>query len=295
MPDATHDPRFARLYSEAIAAQNAADYPALRQIAGKMTELGNAGGEPALRAWGDYFLGIALVFNNEASAADRVLRRALAYFRESGDKLVAARTMLNLAMIEVDINLNATAARRLYEEAAPIIRENGDKTRLAILLGNLGEIDRLEGDYSAALRNARESARLFKELGDHGRSVWQLVNIAHYQSLRRASADAIATMTEAYAELRLDPIPRWIALYFDVWVILAGKLEQWETAAQLLGYVDKLRSDHSVPRLQGMLPWLSSPMERLASMLPQDRLHELFAAGEALDVESAQALATRIF
>jgi hypothetical protein len=288
------DASFQELHDEAVAAQNAADFPALRRISAQMTELGEATGDRSAIAWGDYFLGIALIFNNEASAADRVLRRALGYFRDSGDRLVAARTMLNLAMIEVDINVNAAAARRLYEEAAPVIRDSGDTSRLAILLGNLAEIDRLEGDYDAALRNARESARLFRGLGDRGRTVWQLVNIAHFQSLRRANADALATLREAYEELILDPNPRWVALYFELWVILAAKLEHWETAALLLGYVDRLRSDFNVPRLQGMLPWLSSPMERLAATLKQERLHELFADGESLTIGSAQALTRQI-
>ena len=271
-----------------------ADYRLLRQSGKDLVELGEANGDPVVIAWGDYYGGIALIYNNEGGAATRALRRALATFRANALEVAAARTMVNLAMIEADINLNSSEARRLYEEAAPVLREDGDVKRLAILHGNLGEIYRLEGDYAAALRYGNDSARGFAETSDWGRLVWQLVDIAHYHCLRREYAEAIATMRSAYEPLSKEWNPRWIAWYFDVWVIIAAKLERWETAAKLLGFVDKLRSEQNVPRLQLLLPWLSGPMERFASVLTQDRLHELFLEGEALTTQTANDLASTI-
>ncbi|MBV8154571.1 MAG: tetratricopeptide repeat protein [Candidatus Eremiobacteraeota bacterium] len=281
---------FEELYDAAVAAQSSNDYRRLRKISGDMSALGAATGDRRVSAWGDYFLGLARFFNNESAPADRALRRALSYFRESGDRLAAARTMLNLAMIETEVNMNPGAARRYYEEAGPVIRESGDNVRLAILYGNLGEICRLEGDYEAALRNARESLRLFEAIGDRGRVVWQLVNIAHYLLLRRETTAALEHMRRAYAALQLDGSAYWTTWYFDAWVIFAAKLERWEAVAQLLGYVDKLRSDNSIPRTSGMMPWISLPMERLATVFSQERLHELFTEGEGLSVETAQSL-----
>jgi tetratricopeptide (TPR) repeat protein len=272
----------------------AADHRLLRERAKEIAALGEADGDKTVVAWGEYFAGIALIYNNEGGAANRLLRRALAAFREQGERVMAARTMINLAMIEADINLNPSEARRLYEEATPAIREEGDVSRLAILHGNLGEICRLEGDYAAALRHARDSERLFREAGDLGRVVWQLVDIAHYHCLRREYPAAVESMREAYRTLQQESNPRWVAWYFDVWVIIAAKLERWEVVAQLLGYVDRMRSEQNVPRLQLLLPWLSSPMERLASMIPEDRLHELFEAGEALTIEQAEAVASSV-
>ncbi|MBV8333280.1 MAG: tetratricopeptide repeat protein, partial [Candidatus Eremiobacteraeota bacterium] len=259
---------FEELYDAAVAAQSSNDYRRLRKISGDMSALGAATGDRRVSAWGDYFLGLARFFNNESAPADRALRRALSYFRESGDRLAAARTMLNLAMIETEVNMNPGAARRYYEEAGPVIRESGDNVRLAILYGNLGEICRLEGDYASALNHARDSVGLFREAGDWGRVVWQLVDMAHYYMLRRDYAAALESMREAYDALRKDWNPRWIAWYFDVWVILAAKLERWEIAAKLLGFVDRMRSEQSVPRLQLLLPWLSAPIERLGATIP---------------------------
>lgn len=282
--------RFRELCEAATAAMATADYLLLRERAGEIAALGEADGDRTIVAWGDYFFGIALIYNNEGAAANRRLRRALGAFRDLGERVMAARTMINLAMIEADINLNASEARRLYEEAAPAIREEGDVSRLAILNGNLGEICRLEGDYSAALRYAGESVALFREAGDWGRVVWQLVDIAHYRTLRRELDAAIASMREAYDALRRDWNPRWIAWYFDVWIIIAAKLERWEIVAQLLSFVDRLRSEQSVPRLQLLLPWLSAPIERLGTTVERERLNELFTMGEALTIAQAEEI-----
>jgi tetratricopeptide (TPR) repeat protein len=286
--------RFSDLRDAGARAMDAADYRALRTAGRDLNELGEANGDALIVAWGEYFGGVALIYNNEGGAANRSLRRALNVFRERGERVMAARTMINLAMIESDINLDGSAARRLLEEAAPAIREEGDLKRLAILFGNLGEICRLEGDYDAALRHARESERLFREAGDSGRLVWQLVDIAHYLSLRREYAAAIESLHAAFAELSREFRPRWVAWYFDVWVIIAAKLERWETAARLLGFVDRWRSEQNVPRLQLMLPSLSVPIERMGSIIAQDRLHELFLEGEELTIEGAQALTTGV-
>jgi hypothetical protein len=182
----------------------------------------------------------------------------------------------------------------LYEASAPVIREFGDPLHLAIALGNLGEICRLEGDYRSALANAEESLAIFRSLDDADDTVWQLTAIAHYRFALRQHAPAIAAMAAAYDLLRVDPNPRWLAWYFDVWFLIAAGLERWEAAAELLAFTDKYRDEQNQPRVQAMLPWLSTPKERLAREFSQERYDELVAAGEALTIETAQHLAESI-
>ena len=112
--------------------------------------------------------------------------------------------------------------------------------------------------------------------------------------MRREQSEAIAILHDAYRELELDMSPYWIAWYFDLWVIIAAKREHWETVARLLAFVDKLRSEKSVPRSAGILPWMSAPMEYLATSITQERLHELFNEGEELTVEDARGLVAEI-
>src|SRR5579862_4859637 len=98
--------RFRELSDSAAAAMAAADYRALRQLSAEIGALGEASGDRTVCAWGDYYLGVALIYNNEGGPAYRALRRALATFRQNEDRFMAARTMVNLAMIEADINLD---------------------------------------------------------------------------------------------------------------------------------------------------------------------------------------------
>lgn len=101
-------------------------------------------------------------------------------------------------------------------------------------------------------------------------------------------------MHEAYEEMSQDPIPRWIAWYFDTWFIIAAALGHWETAAQIYSFANRYRDEHNAPRLQGILPWFSGPVEQLSHYIDDDQLLKLFDAGEALTVETANALVSQI-
>ncbi|HTA40056.1 MAG TPA: tetratricopeptide repeat protein [Candidatus Acidoferrales bacterium] len=275
-------------------ARSASDFLLLERLARDMIALGSSEAGTEAEAYGYYFLGIALSNLNRGSEAADATRQAIRLYEAAGDRFSAAKAMMNLGSIELDNVGNADQARRLYEASAPIVRELGDPLNLAITLGNLGEICRLEGDYRGALTNAEESLAIFSTLDDTDNTVWQLTAIAHYRFALRQHGAAIETMAQAYELLRENPNPRWLAWYFDTWFLIAAGLEQWDSAAELLAFSDKYRDEQNQPRLQAMLPWLSTPKERLARELPHDRLGELVAAGEALTIETAQRLAESI-
>jgi tetratricopeptide (TPR) repeat protein len=285
------DERARALDQAAKEARKVSDFLSLERIGREMIAHGEASEDREARAWGNYHTGIACNVLNRGAEAERATRAALELFDEIGDELAAARVKLNLAAIEIDNNVDAAEARRLYEEGAPVIRASGDSARLAIALGNLGEICRLEGDYRGALQNGAESLELFRALHDVERMTWLLVDLAHYHSLLRDEPASLARMREAYDLIREHRNPRWIAWYFDTWVILAAKLDRWEEVAQLLAFTDRYRDEQNQPRLQSMLPWFSAPRERLGRELAHERLEELFDEGEALTLERAQALA----
>jgi len=278
------------LYDAATAAQTAADYLTLARLARKIIALCEGNGDKLGLAWGQYFAAAAQFQRNDGSGAARSYRQAEELFTELGDRMGMARCMLGLAAVALDINLDVAEARRLYDLAVPIVRESKDKRRLGIVLGNLGEICRMEGDYDRALRYAEEAVTIFREIGDSAYAGWQYTSMGHYHLLRREYAAAIESMHASYPELLKDPIPRWFAWYFDVWFIIAAALDRWELAARLLGFVNRYRDDHSTPRLQGTLPWLSRPIERLSEHIAEDRLSELFIEGESLSLEQARAL-----
>ncbi|HTX58593.1 MAG TPA: tetratricopeptide repeat protein [Verrucomicrobiae bacterium] len=278
------------LEAAAAQAQRSADYPALERTARELVARGEAGADRSATAWGHHYLGVARLRLNDGVGAKREFERAAELFTESGDRVAASRSTMNLAMIELSINVDALAARRLYDAAEPAVRASGDPLRIARALGNLGEIYRLEGDYRAALGAANEALAIFERLGEHARAAWQLTNAAHLHALLRDYPAAMEALRMAYEALALEPRERWIAWYVDVCAIIAAKMDRWETAAQLLGFADRLRDEHTIPRTQVMLPWLSEPKERMAQLLSDERFDELTREGEGLTLQRAQAL-----
>lgn len=279
------------LLDEARTARENSDFRSLERIARQLIAHGETTADVAAAAIGYYHLGIALSNLNRGSEAATATRQSIALYTQLGDSFSAAKAMMNLGAIELDNNLNVAQARRLYESSIAIVRDLGKPVNLAIALGNLGEICRIEGDYTGAIRNAGEALELFRTLGDDTNEVWQLANLALFKLSQRQYGQAIEHLDEAHALLSRNPNPRWVAYYFDVWLLLAATLGRLDIAAMLMGFVDSFRDRHDQPRLEASLPWLSGPKERLARELPHERFDELLAAGEALDIDRAQALA----
>jgi tetratricopeptide (TPR) repeat protein len=283
-PNLDRDDASAGLFNAAVAAQEAADYLTLARIARKLIALSETNGDRKGLAWGHYFAGAAHFQRNDGRPAERSYRKALELFKADGDRDGIARSTLGLAAVAVDCDLDGPLARELYEEAIPIVRSLGDRRRLAIALGNFAEVMRLEGDARGALKNAEEALSIFREIDDAASTGWQLTNIAHFQLLRRDYGSAIESMHEAYAQLSRNTSVRKLALYFDVWFIILASLQQWDLAAKVLGFTNFYRDRNNAPRMQGIMPWFSRPVERLSENLAADRLTELMVEGETVTI-----------
>lgn len=281
------------LSAAAAAAHQRRDDRELERLALELLALGERENDRVASAWGHHYVGLARMLRNDGVAGKREFTAARDLFEQLGDKVAASRSIMNLAMIALAIDVDAAAARRYFESAEPIVRQSGDRLRIARGLGNLGEILRLEGDYRAALNAASESLTIFHDLGEHARAAWQLTNIAHLHALRNDFERSTAALKEAWNELQVDPNPRWIAWFFDAGSIIAAKQLRWKDAARLLGFADHWRDEHSLARNQVMLPWLSEPKERMTQALEHDELVLLLNEGAALSPERAAQLLTR--
>ncbi|HZY99347.1 MAG TPA: tetratricopeptide repeat protein [Candidatus Baltobacteraceae bacterium] len=127
---------------------------------------------------------------------------------EVSERTGDARGMLGLAVVALDVDADASEARHLYDLAAPILRAAGDERGLGNVLGNLGEIYRLEGSPRRAEQHAEEALDLFRKSGNNALAGWQLSNVAHFRLLQRDEIGAIDNMHEAYDELAQNPVPR---------------------------------------------------------------------------------------
>lgn len=277
---------FRELSAAANAAQVRGNIRELERIASELVALGRKEYPPAA-AWGHHYFGIVRLRRNDGVAARREFTAARDGFEQIGDHVAASRSVMNLAMIALAIDVDAAAARRYFEAAEPVVRQSGDRLRIARALGNLGEIYRLEGDYRAALGAATESLSIFHELKEYARAAWQLTNIAHLHALRNDFEQAHAALKEAWDELAVQPSPRWIAWYFDAGAIIAAKEVRWNVSAQLIGFADHWRDTHGLVRNQVMLPWLSEPKERMTQTLKHDELVRLLREGAAFTPDQA--------
>lgn len=242
-------------------------------------------------AWGYYYLGSARFQRNDGSGSERALRRCLALFEELADEYGQARAMCSFGAVVLDIYHDFDQARHWYDRAIPMMRRFADRNRLAIALGNLGEICRSEGNITAALKNAREALSIFQEIGEHTNAGWMLTDIAHYHAMRREFDRSLESLKGAFAELSHERVARWLAWYFDIAFIVAFRLERWEIAAPLLGFTQSFRDENNAPRMQALLPWLSEPIEELSRRMHRDdHLDGLRVAGEASTLEETQAL-----
>ena len=247
--------------------------------------------DDAEKAMAFHHLGLALYHRNAADDARAAYNRAIELYAKCGDRQSVAFVQVSLGSLELDVRGDYAAARRYYDAALPLLRERGGAP-LGIALGNVGEAQRLEGEYESALRSARESLGIFREVNDTNREGWQLVVLANCHTLLRRYEDAFSSLREAYEALSQQSNPRWYAHYFDAWLMLAVSLRRWETAAILAGFIDRYRHENAVPRLAGLAPWYRLSVGQIERHLEADALFLLRMQGAKLSVEQAQG-ATR--
>ena len=278
------------LYEAARSAQRLGNARDLERLARKLVALAESSGDVRALAFGHYYLGSSFFWRNDGRSARTHFDKALDAFEDAGDREGIARVKIAVAAVAVDIDLEVARARRLYLEALPAVRELKQDKFLAVALGNLAEVCRLEGDYVPAQRYAAESAELFERDGSYAKAGGQLATMAHLAMLQRAYPEALERMRSAWQQLAREENPRSLAWYFDIAFMLAAGLNRWETAAQLLGFVGHYRDANGAQRLQGILPWFSRPVEKLAEKLGDARALELIRTGEGLTLAQAQAL-----
>jgi tetratricopeptide (TPR) repeat protein len=282
---------FEALRAQAEAAYAAIDFARMRAIGQQMLAAGKPSGNAEQIAYGKLYVGWANIHLQAGQGSKAALTSALDFFRATGRKLESAQTLTCLASIAIDVDVDAAESRRLFEEAWPLVQEVGTKQQAAALRGNLGEVCRLEGDLKTATECAHEALEMWRALDEPMRAAWQLTNIAHNELLSRRYASAIRSLELACDELTRAPNPLCVTWCFDVWIILAVKLEQFELAARLLGFVEGLRTGDGLYRQQGMLPYLSEPIERLSRTLSHEEMEAFTLAGERLSFFDARDLA----
>ena len=280
------------LNAAGLAAQSAANFDELERIAREMIRRAEAEGNLRDLARGCTFLGNSKLHVRDGAAAEEAYKKALAVFEQIGDRHGVARVNMNLGAVAFDIHLDVETARQLFVKTLPVFQEFGDDFRLGVALGNLAEVARLDGNFESALDYAKRAFEKFSSIDDSDRCTWMTLDIAHIHLLRREQELALKSLDAARELLRANRNVIWTAVYFEIWFMIAMMHDQWDAAGRLLGFADRYRADHHVPRLQGMLPWLGPHIERLQThhRSSVDERKE----GEALGLADAYAVSFRL-
>ena len=266
------------------------DVPVLSHYAGKLLEIAQDLQDAPRTAQAYNFLATAEVYRGNADAAERYFEQAQRRYQELGDTNGIVSVLIGRAVVHADILLDFFESRRILEQAIELSRASGLDRLTAFALSNLGETARLDGDYVSALKYTKESLLLFERLEDQAHSAAALINIGHYHALRCDYGAAISSLRTAYAKLRRQRRFVEIAHYLEIWFFIAFETGRYEDAAQLLGFLEEYRDEHTVPRLPTMMPWFAPRLESLEQRLGYEKLASLRRQGERLTLAQVNAI-----
>ena len=258
------------LLADAQDAQDRGAYESLRTIALEAASVATAAGDDLALGLARNFLGVAEMRSGLASRAEAAFDEALAIFVRLGARAEAARVKMNQGALAFDARLDITSARRIYEEVIPELEQLGREPSLAVALANASEICRAIGDYSQALGRSARAIELFERNGHPWRAALARVTNAHVHSLVRRYDESIARLEEAYSAICESGNPASLALYFEVYALVAAACEQFAPAAELFGFVDALRHREDIRPNLSLMPWIATAQQRVRTALTMD-------------------------
>jgi predicted ATPase/DNA-binding XRE family transcriptional regulator len=124
---------------------------------------------------------------------------ALTSAREAGDDYILARVHITYALLLQSRLSDHAAADASLDEALTIYRRVGDFRGVAHTLMQRSEVLAMSGDYSGAIRLARESAQTFRTLGATNELGWALTSLGESSLNAGVLADAKPAVEESQA------------------------------------------------------------------------------------------------
>ena len=290
----THD-EADRLIAETRACHDQSNFPRLLEIAEQLIAYHGERSDRLGLAEAYRHRGTALHYLQDPAGAEEAYARSLDFAQRAGDAFLVAAVQVSLGNLAIEHHSDIAAGRTYHRLAEPVLRAKGDPRLLGILLGNLSEMDRVEGLYDDALRNAHEALDLFSGIADDTRAAWQSINLALIHLFRRDPRSTTADLAHARARLERTPNNYWTAMFFDVATMYAMQLSEFDHAAQFFGFVERWRDEHRVPRLYGLMSgWYPPVVERLVEAMDPQELDRFRGIGASLSLPAAHRLAAEL-
>lgn len=278
------------LYSLGDNAFDQGDYPSAHTLFTESLRLWRLIGDKPGIAVVLNGLGILVYEQGDYLRSHSYHEESLTLKRELGDQLGISASLNNLGNVTMNLGDHA-AAYRLHKESLAIKRELGDQQGIATSLNNLGLITLHQADYPAARALFEESRTRHKLIGNQRGVALALNNLAEALAREGQYPAAVALYQESLAIRHCLGDNQGIAEGFAGLAEVAEAQQQMQQAAQLLATAAALLTAiGGCLETQARATYDASVLAVRAA-LGEDTFAVLWAAGQALPLEQALALA----
>ncbi len=218
------------------------------------------------------------------------MQQAVAIRREHNDRLAIAQSLNNLGSMLTTL-ADFDNARAAIEESLALSRELGDRQCIGLATGNLGDLAFFQGDRETARLYWSQALAAYRELQDDYSIAIYLNNLGELARLRGDTAEAEDDFRQSLRlfhqlEARTLIVPVLLNLAQMAWL-----QRHPERAARLLGAEECLRQEIGSQLPPDTRADYDDLLPQLRDTLGDDPFTALWAAGHALSLDQAVALA----
>ena len=209
------------------------------------------------RRWADAFLGptegersttranalvaasIFACWTGDLADAERYAAESLPVLRSSGETRSIPALLSNLGLVALQRG-DLESSRLRFEEAEAAARECGNAFQRAVALGNLCELDLLDGEHERAVERGRETWTLFDAVGSDWGRAWARTNDAYCLYCSGREHEAPPVLAEALRLLGNDIDAGLVPLAAVLAGALAGRAGAHEVAVRLVAAAEAM-------------------------------------------------------
>jgi predicted ATPase len=246
---------------------------------------------PDVRGGVERRLSFTVALQGDYARAKELAESAVTRYEESGtDPRELGHARVNLAISEQKLG-NTARSREIYEA----IRADADERTLAMILGNLGNMDLEEHSYASARSNIEAAAVIHRRRGPRFSLANNLMDLGFIALAEARVDDALPFVRESLAICRADRLGDLLPWAVEAAAAVAVARGEQEDAVRLLAATTKTREELAMDA--GFYPIAEETRERTLEQARAQLSEPAFAAawaeGDVLSLEEAAELAAR--
>jgi predicted ATPase len=247
---------------------------------------------PEVRAGVERRLSFVVALQGDYAHAKELAESAISRYEESGtDPSELGHAKVNLAISEQKLG-NTARSREIYEA----LRADADERTLAMILGNLGNMDLDEHGYAAARSNIEAAAVINRRLGLRYSLANNLMDLGFIAVAEARIDDALPFLRESLSIFRADRVGDLLPWAVEAVASVAAPRGRPEDAVRLLAATTKSRDEMAMgadfyPIAEEIR---ERTLEQARAQLSESAFAEAWAEGGALSLEQAAEQAARI-